>query len=279
MGKTATEDRQRVLSSTYVLLIALTVELTHIASTTLGEGNTGNRAVQTLLAIHSDPGVGPSTLAERLGLTRSAVARALRDLEDRGLVSRRSDRHDRRVMHLTITDAGRGRIESFERELARYFGSLVSSVQELLNAWQEERLVPANGHVTPLAAATALASAGSTYVQDIQAALEPFGVSHPADRFAISLLNEHKVLQPVQLATALRLTTGGISQLVDRLEAENLVRRTHPSGGDRRAVFISLTDRGDETAAVMLDALDAHAPTIREALELVTRVEQIPGAA
>ncbi len=279
MSEAATEDRQKVLSSTYALLIGQSVELTHIASTTLGEGNTGNRAIQILLAIHADPGASPSKLADRLGLARSAVARAISTLEDRGLVLRRSDRQDRRVMHLTITDAGRGRIELFERELARYFGSVAPSVQELLDAWQGERLVLAKGHVAPLAAASALASTGGAYVQDVQAALEPFGISHAADRFAISLLNERKGLQPVQLARALRLTTGGVSQLVDRLEARNLVRRTHLSGGDRRAVVITLTDRGDEAAAVMLDALDAHAPAIREALALITRVEQIPGAA
>ena len=52
-------DRDSVLQAG-VLLFTLTVELTQAAVETLGAGNSGNRQVQILLALHSRSGLTPS---------------------------------------------------------------------------------------------------------------------------------------------------------------------------------------------------------------------------
>jgi len=91
MSGSVVDGRRKVLPSINAVLVGQTVEMSHIAGATLGDGTTTNRAIQILLAIHADPGATPSTIAERFVVARSAVARAVRDLEDHGLVSRTSD--------------------------------------------------------------------------------------------------------------------------------------------------------------------------------------------
>jgi len=50
--------------------------------------------------------------------------------------------------------------------------------------------------------------------------------------------------RPSALARAAGLTTGGMTNLLDRLEAAALVRRAGPVGGDRRGVKIEVTEAG-----------------------------------
>jgi len=50
-------------------------------------------------------------LAAAVGLTPSAVTRALIPLEKVGLISRKADRHDARVGYAVLTAAGRQRVE------------------------------------------------------------------------------------------------------------------------------------------------------------------------
>jgi DNA-binding MarR family transcriptional regulator len=279
MARAVIDEHRAVLSAVEVLLIEQTVELTRIAASTLGDGTVANRAIQVLLAVHSDTGARPSVIATRQGMARSSVARALRSLEERGLVSRTPDRADRRVMHLAITDDGRRRISSFQRELGRYFETTAPAVLHLLDALGTPVRPSDDVHVAPLDAAAALAGVGAAYVDDVQNAIAPFGITHAADRQTIALLREHEGLRPSELASTLHLTTGGVSQLVDRLEGSDLVRRTHPTDGDRRTVVVTLTDRGDEAAAALLDCLDRHLPAICSALVLTTRVDAVRGAA
>lgn len=279
MARAVTDERRAVLSAVEVLLIEQTVELTRIAASTLGDDTVANRAIQVLLAVHSDAGARPSVIATRQGMARSSVARALRSLEERGLVSRTPDRADRRVMHLAITDNGRRRISSFQSELGRYFETTAPIVCQLLDALGA-RVLPSDGvHVSPLDAAAALAGVGAVYVDDVQNAIAPFGITHAADRQTIALLREHGGLRPSELASTLHLTTGGVSQLVNRLEGSDLVRRTHPTDGDRRTVVVTLTDRGDEASAALLDCLDRHMSAICSSLVLTTRVDAVRGAA
>jgi DNA-binding MarR family transcriptional regulator len=279
MARAVIDEHRAVLSAVEALLIEQTVELTRIAASTLGDGTVANRAIQVLLAVHSDTGARPSVIATRQGMARSSVARALRSLEERGLVSRTPDRADRRVMHLAITDDGRRRISSFQRELGRYFETTAPIVHQLLDALGTA-VLPSDGvHVSPLDAAAALAGVGAVYVDDVQNAIAPFGITHAADRQTIALLREHGGLRPSELASTLHLTTGGVSQLVDRLEGSDLVRRTHPTDGDRRTVVVTLTDRGDEAAAVLLDCLDRHLSSICSGLALTTRVDSAVSAA
>lgn len=61
-----------------------------------------------------------------------------------------------------------------------------------------------------------------------------------------------------RLADDLTLTSGGITRLIDRMEAAALVRRV-PSPGDRRSVLVEATEEG---RAVFLRAAAVHARVV-----------------
>lgn len=87
-----------------------------------------------------------------------------------------------------------------------------------------------------------------TFVQQVQraadAALAGSGIT-PAQFFILSTLRRRGETQQVELAEALGVTPGNISQLVAKLEDAALVRRT----GQGRAKLVSVTKRGEALAA------------------------------
>lgn len=80
-----------------------------------------------------------------------------------------------------------------------------------------------------------------------------------------------------ELAAALALTTGGVTRLADRLEADGLVQRV-ACPGDRRVVRLSLTSQGQDVLATAVvhhvESLERHvagriAPADRSVVERV----------
>ena len=73
------------------------------------------------------------------------------------------------------------------------------------------------------------------------------------------LAGEHR-LRPVELQESLTITSGGMSKLIDRLEAAGLVARlgTKPED-DLRGVEVALTKKG---SSVLGDVLSAVAPSV-----------------
>ena len=71
----------------------------------------------------------------------------------------------------------------------------------------------------------------------------------------------HGLITMTGLAGAVSLTTGGITRLADRLEADGLVERVS-CPNDRRKVHLTLTARGNEVLATAtehhLESLQAH---------------------
>ena len=66
-------------------------------------------------------------------------------------------------------------------------------------------------------------------------------------------------LRLTDLARQVRLSTSGLSRLVDRVEADGLVRR-EACPSDRRGAFAVLTDKGE---AVLAEALPPHLESIQ----------------
>jgi DNA-binding MarR family transcriptional regulator len=67
-----------------------------------------------------------------------------------------------------------------------------------------------------------------------------------------------------ELARALRVTVGGTSKLVDRVERAGLIRR-EPDGDDRRACRIVLTEAGEHTLAEARTTYEAEMATVLDA--------------
>ena len=82
-----------------------------------------------------------------------------------------------------------------------------------------------------------------------------------------------------QLADAVRLTTGAVTGVLDRLEAAGLVRRIRDTQ-DRRRVIVEITDEVNRVGApvygpLIADAAEAHAVFDADQLELITRFIRI----
>lgn len=82
-----------------------------------------------------------------------------------------------------------------------------------------------------------------------------------------------------QLADAVRLTTGAVTGVLDRLEAASLVRRIRDTQ-DRRRVIVEVTDEVSRVAApvygpLIADAAQAHAVFDADQLELITEFIRI----
>jgi DNA-binding MarR family transcriptional regulator len=60
-----------------------------------------------LRELYSDPSLGPSQLAEMLGMTRGGVSKLVDRLVDKGLLTRSTSVGDKRAQILSLTDAGR----------------------------------------------------------------------------------------------------------------------------------------------------------------------------
>ena len=67
-----------------------------------------------------------------------------------------------------------------------------------------------------------------------------------------------------ELARALRVTVGGTSKLVDRVERAGLLRR-EPDGDDRRACRIVLTEAGERALAGASTTYEAEMATVLDA--------------
>jgi DNA-binding MarR family transcriptional regulator len=82
-----------------------------------------------------------------------------------------------------------------------------------------------------------------------------------------------------QLAKAVRLTTGAVTGVLDRLEGVGLVRRVRDTE-DRRRVIVEVTDELDRLGApvygpLVADAEQSHAVFDTDQLELITRFIRI----
>jgi len=69
-------------------------------------------------------------LAERMGLTQSAVTRILLPLEKIGLVSRHPDPNDARVGYAALTKTGRVMLENASETAEELCGELISGIKD-----------------------------------------------------------------------------------------------------------------------------------------------------
>ncbi len=85
-------------------------------------------AVHVLRVIARAPDPSPSDVAEKLRMTSSNVAAALRELEDADLVRRVRDPEDGRRVRLSMTDAGADAISCLHAERDTWLGRAVEAL-------------------------------------------------------------------------------------------------------------------------------------------------------
>jgi len=103
----------------------------------------------------------------------------------------------------------------------------------------------------------------------VAAALAQNGAGYGSDSFALVLVSQNQRLRCDQLAHELQLAPSSVARLVDRLEADGLLRRH--AGEDRRTVWVALTAKGNRQVERVLAA---RAQPLQELVKQLSASEQ-----
>ncbi|GEK27230.1 putative HTH-type transcriptional regulator YdgJ [Bacillus spizizenii] len=79
------------------------------------------------LLYHADE-ISQSDLQKKVNIDSAAVTRHLKQLEAKGMVSRRRKPEDNRITLVRLTDQGRERIESSKKEKERFMKEMLANV-------------------------------------------------------------------------------------------------------------------------------------------------------
>ncbi|MGE5210808.1 MAG: MarR family winged helix-turn-helix transcriptional regulator [Acidobacteriota bacterium] len=267
MAQVALHDTgtQQRLAKAVVLVYRYSLRITALVDDVVGAGSSGNAEVQVLTALIETPALRPRDIMELTGLSRAGVAALVSRLEEIGLVERRHGKRDRRTVLTSLTRAGRRRLAELDTALEWHYVESRPLAEEIVTLLCGDQASSAKRDVseTALMAAGRLGAAGAPY--DSQLADE-VGLVNAKSRIALAALLADGPLRPGELADVLDLTSGGLTYLVNQLEADGLVERSYGLlVEDRRAVVISLTERGAEIAGTIASILDAHSAGICDA--------------
>lgn len=86
--------------------------------------------VELLQRLAEEPGLGVSEVAERQHLARNTVSNLVQQMVTAGLLERRPHETDRRAVVLTLTEAGRERLRSWQRANERRLGRALQSLSD-----------------------------------------------------------------------------------------------------------------------------------------------------
>ncbi|MGM9606498.1 MAG: MarR family winged helix-turn-helix transcriptional regulator [Oscillospiraceae bacterium] len=102
----------------------------HYFAHRIGGSRRGQGNVMTFLAQHPD--VTQKELAEALGVIPASLSEVLMKLERKGLVERKKDENDRRMVRVRLTEEGQKSLEQPDEALSDPFQALTQEEQETL---------------------------------------------------------------------------------------------------------------------------------------------------
>ncbi|WP_161880671.1 MarR family winged helix-turn-helix transcriptional regulator [Deinococcus alpinitundrae] len=76
----------------------------------------------------AEAGVRMSEVSERLGIPLSSASRTVEQLVQRGLLTRRPDQHDRRMVLVSVTPLGQTVFDIFDAAFRRHLGDLLGQL-------------------------------------------------------------------------------------------------------------------------------------------------------
>ncbi len=83
-----------------------------------------------MLLIRENPGIRSVDLARTLGVARSGMVKLVEGLEQRGLISRKTDPKDRRNQTLVLTRQGQRTLNKQEKAVARHEAKVTANLSE-----------------------------------------------------------------------------------------------------------------------------------------------------
>jgi DNA-binding MarR family transcriptional regulator len=208
----------------------------------------GNRSVQLVMLLNHRGPIRPRDLQGPIGLTSGGLTKLVDRLVELGVIERydRGGAGDGRAVLVRLTRKGHATVRHLHRVLADAHDDLRPVGKEIL------QLTEAIGgrRTTPTPPFTDLPTAMSRAGLVILSALGDADDRLDRDDFQMLLaLCQIDLLggcRPGTLIDALGLSSGGVSKLLDRLEAHGWITREYGTlGDDRRAVVLHTTESGE----------------------------------
>jgi DNA-binding MarR family transcriptional regulator len=256
-------DDHADLRAAYLAINDLGLALTRAIDRVGGHGLSANADVVVLRRLDAGP-QRPRDLLESSGLTSAGLTNLFDRLEQRGLVARvHGSLDDRRGVLVEATPAG--------HELARAVRDTIGTTFDELAALRRRilRLVGAPTrrlrHAPPDEVIERLAALGDAMVQASTLDEHPLDPS-PTRTLVVLAAAAEGGTRPREILARTTLSTGGVTQLLDRLEDEGLVTRTTGRPPDRRAVSVQPTPAGSTALARCMDRLQAYQDKIADAI-------------
>ena len=85
--------------------------------------------VMLLMQIYKQDGITQMELADHLSLNGATVSEMLQRMEDMALIVRQRDANDRRLVHVSLTDAGREKMQCVQHQLQNLEQAVFEGVQ------------------------------------------------------------------------------------------------------------------------------------------------------
>ncbi len=138
-------------------------------------------------------------------------------------------------------------------------------VDNILEQWGRER---PDLDTSPMAITGRIMRISAYFKEAMENTFRPFGLNFAGFDLLATLLRSRSpyTLSPSELLRSTMVTSGTMTNRIDRLEQTGLVSRTQ-SPEDKRSYMISLTDKGYK---VINEALEAHVSTLHELTELIS---------
>ncbi|MEV6105662.1 MarR family transcriptional regulator [Streptomyces sp. NPDC051940] len=144
---------------------------------------------------------------------------------------------------------------------------MADHVDRVLEQWARER---PDLDVSPMAVIGRVSRLARLLDGELHRAFTPYGLDRGSFDVLATLRRSGAPLTPTELMRSSMVTSGAVSQRLDRLQARGLVART-PSESDGRGVQVSLTEEGRE----LIDrAVESHVENEHRILASLPREER-----
>lgn len=143
----------------------------------------------------------------------------------------------------------------------------IDAVDTITAQWRRER---PDLDSTPMEVIGRITRLAALIQRELERVFADYGLGGGEFDVLATLRRSGAPLTPGQLSRSTMVTTGGMTKLLDRLEAQRLIRR-EPDPGDRRGRLIVLTDEG----RTLIDrAVEAHLQNEQRLLADISEAER-----
>lgn len=215
----------------------------------------------------------PRDLRRSLGLTTGGTSNLLGRLESAGLITRRAPRSgDERAVVVELAAHGRAGEAEVNRVLVEALQRSAVTLKELMMTLEHlgARMPRSRRRTETQRERSQLVFGLAAVGEQLKRALRTDDVD-PQAAIIIVAISDVGACRPRYLANRCGLTTAGITNALNRLEADGLVRRSAGDDADQRAVLVSLTTRGESAVRTILTNVDGQLDDFADAIVAVGR--------